>query len=116
MTAAFSAPEGAGSSNAAPGASNPVAILSTRLSKLSLEHIARALGKDDTAACKVRSGERACSVTDLAKLIDAAGLKLVDKSRVCVKVEEYNFMRRLTARALTNERIAQELTFDEDPE
>jgi len=98
-----------------PGAGNSVAILATRLSRLSLEQIARAIGKDDTAACKVRSGERAASVADLAKLIDAAGLKLVDKSRVCVKMEEYNFMRRLTARALTNERIAQELTFD-DPE
>jgi len=115
VTAAFSAPDGAGQSNGAGVAGNPVAILSTRLSKLTLEQIARALGKDDTAACKVRSGERAASVADLAKLIDAAGLKLVDKSRVCVKVDEYNFMRRLTARALTNERIAQELTFD-DPE
>lgn len=96
-------------------AGNPVAILSTRLAKLSLEDIARALGKDDTTACKIRNGDRNATVIELAKLIDAAGLKLVDKARVCVKMEEYNFMRRLTARALTNERIAQELTFD-DPE
>lgn len=78
-----------------------------------MEEIARAIGKDDTAACKVRNGDKACSVSDLAKLIDATGLKLVDKDRYCVKREEYNFMRRMTARALENEQIAQQLTFDD---
>lgn len=115
VTDAASAPTGATTSNGAQAVGNPVAILSTRLSKLSLEEIARALGKDDTAACKVRSGERACSVSDMAKLIGACGLKLVDKDRYCVKREEFNFMRSMTARALANEQVAQQLTFD-DPE
>jgi len=82
---------------------------------MSLEDIAKALGKDDTAACKVRSGERAASVADLAKLIQACGLKLVDASRFCVKRDEFEFMRKMTARALANETVAQQLTFD-DPE
>jgi hypothetical protein len=85
------------------------------LARLQLETIAHAIHKDDTTACKVRANERPCTLTEFCALLDVAGLKLVDKARVCVKMDEYNFMRRLTARALTNERIAQELTFD-DPE
>lgn len=115
MSAALSAPEGAGASNAREVVANPRQVLSTRLAKLSLDDIAAVIGKDDSTACKVRSNERPCTVSQFCAMLDLAGLKLVDKGRVCVKLDEYNFMRRLTARALTNERIAQELTFD-DPE
>lgn len=90
-------------------------MLTTRLAKLALEDIARAIGKDDTEACKVRSGERRCSLTEFCSLLDLAGLKFVSKDRYCVPLDEYNFMRKMTAKALSNESIARELTF-EDPE
>ena len=115
MQAELSAPRGATASNGAAAAGNPVAVLATRLSRVPLEEIARALGKDDTAACRVRNGEKAVSVGDLAKLISLCGLKLVDASRFCVKRDEFEFMRKMTARALANEQVAQQLTF-EDPE
>jgi hypothetical protein len=85
------------------------------LAKLQLETIAQAIHKDDTAACKVRANERPCTLTEFCALIEAAGLKLVDKGRFCVKRDEFEFMRKMTARALANETVAQQLTFD-DPE
>lgn len=88
-------------------------MLSTRLAKLSLEKIATAIGKDDTEACKVRSGERRCSLSEFCALLDLSGLKLVAKDRFCVKEEEFNFMRKMTARALANEQMAQQLTFED---
>lgn len=111
---ALSAPQGASSSNLAPSGSNPVAILATRLSKLSLEEIARALGKDDTAACKVRSGERACSVTDLAKLIPLCGLKLVDRDKVCVDRRAYESMTYIASKAMADQATSQRLIWDEE--
>lgn len=114
MTAAASLPERAMTSNPAPSVGNPVALLATRLSKLPLEEIGRAIGKDDTAACKVRSGERACSVTDLAKLITACGLKLVDKDKVCVDRKTYDAMSYISSKAMSNEQIARTLIWDVD--
>lgn len=114
MTAELSAPSGATTSNGAPSVSNPVALLATRLSRLSLEEIARVLGKDDTAACKVRSGERACSVGDLAKLIPACGLKLVDKDKVCVDRKAYESMTFIASKAMANAETAKTLIWDEE--
>ena len=113
MADALSAPFGAGASNPREGAANPRQALSTRLARLRLEDIGRVLGKDDTEACKVRSGDRRCSLVEWCAIIDLAGLKLVDKSRLCVKPDEFNFMRNMTARALANEQMARELTFED---
>lgn len=94
---------------------NPRQVLSTRLARVKLEDIAEAIKKDDTTACKVRANERPCTLTEFCSLLDLAGLKLVDKARFCVKPDEFDFMRRMTARALANESMARALTFD-DPE
>ena len=105
----------AGATNAQGSAANPRQVLTTRLAKLKLEAIAQAIQKDDTEACKVRSGERRCSLSEFCALLDLAGLKLVDKSRHCVRADEFEFMRKMTARALANQQVAEQLTFD-DPE
>ena len=112
MAAVFQ-PSGAIPSNPAPGVGNSVAILATRLSKLSLEDIARALGKDDTAACKVRSGERACTVQELAKLIPLCHLKLVDLDKVCVDRQAYESMTYIASKAMADKDTAQRLIWDE---
>lgn len=114
MSAVFG-PSGPITNNSRDLVANPRQMLSTRLAKMTLEAIAGVIKKDDTEACKVRSGERKCNLTEFCDLLDAAGLKLVSKDRHCVKEEEFNFMRKMTARALANESIAQQLTF-EDPE
>jgi hypothetical protein len=111
--AADSAPQGASSSNSAAMASNPVALLSTRLAKVSLEDIARALGKDDTAACKIRSNERAATVAELARLIPLCGLKLVDKDKVCVDRQAYESMTYIASKAMADKDTAQKLIWDE---
>lgn len=84
------------------------------MAKLPLEAIAKAIGKDDTEACKVRSGERKCSVVEFCNLIDLSGLKLVDKSKHCVDRETFDFMRRITARAMADEQSAQKLVWEDD--
>jgi hypothetical protein len=114
MAAVFG-PNGPITNNLREPVANPRQVLSSRLARMKLEQIAEVIKKDDTEACKVRSGERKSTLSEFCDLLDAAGLKLVDKSRFCVKVEEFDFMRRMTARALANEQMARELTF-EDPE
>lgn len=112
--AAVLAPDGATSSNGAPAPSNPLALLSTRLSKVTLEDIARALNKDDTAACKIRSGERTATLAELAKLIPLCGLKLVDKDKVCVDRQAYESMTFIAHKAMADKQVAQRLIWDED--
>ncbi len=113
MSAELSAPTGASASNGAPVVGNPVALLATRLAKLTLEEIAKVLGKDDTVACKIRSGDRAASVGDLAKLIPACGLKLVDKDKVCVDRKAYEAMSYIASKAMANQETSQKLIWDE---
>lgn len=113
--AAVLSPSFAGANNPSASAVNPRQVLTTRLAKQSLENIAKAIGKDDTAACKIRANERPCTLTEFCALLELAGLKLVDKTRHCVRADEFEFMRKMTARALANEAVAQQLTFD-DPE
>lgn len=115
MTDALSAPQGASASNSREVLANPRQVLSTRLARLDLKKIEEIIKKDDTTCCKVRSGDRPCTLDQFIALVVACDLKIVDKSRHCVKPEEFNFMRNMTARALANEQIAQQLTFD-DPE
>jgi hypothetical protein len=115
MAAVFASQE-ATPRNITPILGNPVALLASRLSKLPLEDIARALGKDDTAACKIRSGERACTVGELAKLIPLCGLKLVDRDKVCVDRQAYESMTYIATKAMSNQSMAQQLVWDESPE
>lgn len=112
--AALSAPGGASSSNLAALVGNPVALLSTRLTKCSLEDIAKVLGKDDTTASRIRSGERNATLAELARLIPLCGLKLVDKDKVCVDRRAYESMTYIASRALADQETSQRLIWDED--
>lgn len=115
MTAALSAPSGASTSNVAPIGSNALAILSTRLAKMDLLEMARALGKEDTtSACKVRSGDRAVTVYEFAKLVTACGLKLVPKEKICVDPRAYESLAYLAQKAVRDEGICRTLTWDEE--
>lgn len=87
-----------GAINAQPFTANPRQVLSTRLAKLDLDVIAEVIGKDDTTACKVRSNERPCTVSQFCALLDLAGLKLVTKEKQCVPADELQMLRRCYAR------------------
>lgn len=83
-----------------PGQPLPTAAktLSTRLARLELDAIAEVIGKDDTTACKVRSNERPCTVSQFCALLELAGLKLVTKEKQCINADELEMLRRSYAR------------------
>lgn len=113
--AALSAPGGAQASTTAAPARTWRHTLSQRLARLSGKEIGDACKCDHSTASRIASGQRGATVEEWCALIDLMGLKLVDQAKLCVRAEEFDFMRRMTARALANEQTARELTFD-DPE
>lgn len=91
-------------------------MLSHRLARLTGKQISEACGGcDHTQASRIASGQRGATIAEWCSLIEMMGLKLVDASRFCVRPDEFEFMRKMTARALANEQVAHQLTFD-DPE
>ena len=110
---ASSPPQGAIASNPAPTVSNSVAVLTTRLQDLSLDQISAVLGGDRSTASRIRSGERAATLTELVRLIPLCGLKLVDKDKVCVDRKAYESMTYIASKAMACEQTAQKLIWDE---
>jgi hypothetical protein len=84
------------------------------LLKVKLEDIARAIEKDETAACRVRANERPCTLSEFCKLVELAGLKVVDKDKVCVDRQAYESMTYIASKAMANEATAKTLIWDED--
>lgn len=111
---ALSAPQGARSSTAGGVPRNVGQELSTRLLKVPLAAIADAIDKDETAACRIRANERPCTLSEFGKLIDLAGLKVVDKTRVCVDRKAYESLTYIAQKALANEQTAHTLIWEDD--
>jgi hypothetical protein len=98
MSAVFAAPM-SGATHAQAPVVSPRQALSTRLAKLDLDAIAEVLGnKDASTACKVRSNERNCTVSQFCDLLELAGLKLVSKEKQCIDADELTMLRRCYAR------------------
>jgi hypothetical protein len=76
---------------------NPLAQLTTRLLKIPLSAIAEALKKDESAACRIRSLDRPCTLSEFCALLDVAGFKLVPKDKQCVPADELAMLRRVYA-------------------
>lgn len=114
MTAALSAAQAATSSTTARPVGNSRQALSIRVNRLSGEEIARELCCDLSTASRIASDQRGATMSQWLKLLDLCGLKLVSKDKLCVSRDEFEFMRRTTARAIANEQIA--ATLFEDPE
>ena len=47
------------------------------------------------------------------QLLAAAGLKVVESDRICVKREEWSLVTRIAARALANDQMAAQLLWEE---
>lgn len=101
MTDALSAASAAGASTPPEGVVNYSSIhgkaaqfLLRRLNRLPLAIVAGAVGKDESTACRIRSGERGCNAEEFCALLDVSGLKLVDKRKRCVDPEVHDFLVR----------------------
>lgn len=114
MTAESSAPRGASDSTADRALVNPAQLLSTRLTKIALSQIGDAIEKDETAACRIRSNERPCTLSEFCKLLELCHLKLVDRDRVCVDRQAYESMVYIAQKAMANQATAKSLIWEDD--
>ena len=83
------------------------------LASTSLDALATAIGKDDTQASRIRSGQLGATVQDLVKLLHAAGLKCVGLEKVCVDRARYEAMVTMATAAMSDEQTVRRLTWDE---
>jgi methylphosphotriester-DNA--protein-cysteine methyltransferase len=88
-------------------------LISQALSRTSLDALASAIGKDDSQASRIRSGQLGATVQDVARMLYASGLKVVSADRVCVHQPTYQAMATIAARAMADQEIAQRLTWDD---
>lgn len=114
MGAALSAPSGAPSSTNVAPLRTWRHMLSTRLARLTGKEISEACHCDHTQASRIASGQRGATIAEWEELLDLMGLKVVDKDKLCVSRDQFEFMRRTTARAMANEQVAAMLF--EEPE
>jgi hypothetical protein len=66
--------------------------------------IENALGKQESWAKKVQAGQSGVLLDDLPRLLAALGLKVVDRSKVCVDREVYDAYKTLAGKAITEPR------------
>lgn len=85
----------------APGALPKKGALRERLEAMKDAAIDSAMGKGDSWAKKVGYGNQGVMLDDIPKLIDVLGLKLVDKSKVCVDRQVYEAYKTLAGTAIT---------------
>ena len=88
-------------------------LVATALATTSLEALAAAIGKDDTQASRIRSGQLGATVQDMVRLLHAAGLKCVASDRVCVDRARYEAMVTMASAAMSDEQTVRRLTWDE---
>lgn len=87
--------------------------IATALAATPLEVLAKAIGKDDTQASRIRSGQLGTTVQDLARMLHAAGLKCVSAEKVCVDRARYEAMVTMASAAMSDEQTVRRLTWDE---
>lgn len=123
MAADDTAPTGQPDSTAPDGAGNHPSnvrkaahFLLRRLNRLPLGIVAGALGKEESAACRVRSGERGCNAEEFCALLDVSGLKLVDKGKRCVDPKVYDFLVYVHRKSMGSAVFIEQLSNDEEPE
>jgi transcriptional regulator with XRE-family HTH domain len=90
---------------------NERAILRALSERGKQQELAETLGVSDSTISRWKDGD----LEKFSNLLAACKLKVVATDRVCVREDEYKTMTRITSRALSNEKMANELLFD-DPE
>jgi hypothetical protein len=79
-----------------------------------LDQLAQALSKDESTASRVRSGEARLTIGEFCELVDAAALKLVPTSKVCVDRAKYEALATLAAAAMSDKATVQRLVWEGD--
>ncbi len=85
-----------------------------RLARMPLEPIAKAIGKSESTACRVRDGESPLSLCEFCDLVDLAGLKMVSKEKVCVDRPVYEAMATVATKAMSLPEFARQLVWDDE--
>ena len=85
-----------------------------RLAKADLATIAKAIGKSESTACRLRDGEASLTPQEFCALLEAVGFKLVDVRKYCVDREVYEAMSTMATRAMSNPDIARQLVWDDN--
>lgn len=93
-------------------ARNSSQALLQALARVPLDKLAAALAKDETTACRVRSGEARVTLAEVGALIDAADLKLVSRDRVCVDRKKYEALATIAAAAMSDEASVNKLVWE----
>src|SRR5688572_8867629 len=98
-------------SNLIPGSFPSTGAAPARVGKTLIEErfdaekdtvIESAVGKGESWAKKVRTGQSGVMLEDIPRLIKALGLRIVDKDKVCVDRAVYESYRTLAHAAITN--------------
>lgn len=89
-------------------------VLLRTLAKMPLDQLAQALSKDESTASRVRSGEARLTVGEFCDLVDAAVMKIVPASKVCVDREKYEALATLAVAAMTDKQTIQRLVWEEE--
>lgn len=87
--------------------------VASALAATPLEKLAKAVGKDDTQVCKIRAGDVGAKVSEVVKLLHAAGLRVVPADSVCVKREKYEAMLTIAVAAMADPETARRITLGE---
>lgn len=90
------------------GAIPQTGIVWERLRGQKMSAVSEVLGKDESWARKVSNRECGVLIDEIPRLLDALGLKAVEKSRVCVDREYLAGLRRIAGLALTEPQRLQE--------
>ncbi|MDE2215534.1 MAG: hypothetical protein KGJ61_10545, partial [Candidatus Omnitrophica bacterium] len=69
------------------------------LSSAPLPTLSKAVARDDSTVCRIRSEEVKVSLSDAVRLLYAAGMKVVLADRVCVDKATYEAMSTIAAKA-----------------
>lgn len=86
---------------------NPIpkkGILRERFEEMKDAALDAAMGKGESWAKKFGYGSSGILLDDIPRLVDALGLKLVDKSKVCVDRNVYEAYKTLAGTAITEPR------------
>lgn len=89
-------------------------VLMRSLARLPLDVLAQALSKDESTASRVRSGEARVTVGEFCDLLDAAGLKVVSREKVCVDKQKYEALATLAVAAMSDKQTIQRLVWEDE--
>ena len=78
-------------------------VILQRVAKVNLQAVADAIGRDESTACRIVSGESGVRLTVLYEFLKTLDLKIVDARRICIDADQYNALLFLAKKAMSAE-------------